>query len=506
MRKPGSRIEAEIKNGTHGASDCSAGVRWPWVSIPHRKKSFRKDVQFCNALLHWTYKTSTADSKTGLRSPKASHNDVILFAKGPTMHPPVMNHFRFALPAVCFLLVPVLGVAQVRQQSDSREAASQSVKAADPFDTGTGIYSREYVDLIVKDTIPINFTRTQRNMDSKSRSFGIGGSTAYDLFIVGDVDHFSWVALVLANGTQIRYGRISPGVGYADGVFENRASPGAFLGSRISWNRRGAWTVTLPDGAEYTVQGCSAKSRPGQCAVSEIKNAQGERLTIQRDQDGNILKIVSPHGHFISVTNDSDGRITRAEDDSKRWVAYRYDDRGCLREAQDWRGDHQKFTYDGRFNMTFVHEKSPGTGKKDAYDFTVTNTYDGANRFKTQRVSTGESYSAKYTTDGDGHIRENDVQGTAGLSRYFFNAQGYETRQEFRPVEGSGWSLDRTLDPTSNATVGVILHCQTAKIRLPLKMDTPLQESGESRIPYLASVCEREEKKLQSQGNPTPKN
>jgi hypothetical protein len=88
------------------------------------------------------------------------------------MHPLAINHFRPTLLSVCFLLLPVLGVAQVQQPSDLRESASQSVKGADPFDIGTGIYSREYADLIVEDTIPINFTRTQRNMDPKSRSFG----------------------------------------------------------------------------------------------------------------------------------------------------------------------------------------------------------------------------------------------------------------------------------------------------------------------------------------------
>lgn len=343
-------------------------------------------------------------------------------------------------------------------------------------------------------------------MDSKSRSFGIGGSTSYDMFIIGDVEHFSRVALVLADGAQVRYERVSPGKGYADGVFENRATPGKFSGSRISWNQHGAWIVALPDGTEFTVQGCGARSKPGQCAVSEIKSGRGERLSVQRDKDGNILRITSPHGHFVSVTNDLEGRITRVEDDSHKWVNYKYDDKGCLTQARNWRGDQQQFAYDGQFNMTFVREKGPRTGRTEAYNFTVTNSYDDQNRFKRQRISTGETYSAKYFTDSNNHIRENDVRGPAGLSRYFFNEAGYETREQFRPTKGSGWTLERVRDPSSNVTVDVILRCPAAKIHLPLNLDSPLASGDESRITYLTETCERAGKRLQPPETPAPSN
>jgi len=113
----------------------------------------------------------------------------------------------------------VSAIAQVQQPDDIFKQTHDNISAADPFDVGTGIYYREYEDLFVKDTIPIDFVRTQRNMDPQSRSFGIGGSTSYDMFIIGDVNKFSWVALVLADGGQERYARLSPGTGFADGVF-----------------------------------------------------------------------------------------------------------------------------------------------------------------------------------------------------------------------------------------------------------------------------------------------
>ena len=96
----------------------------------------------------------------------------------------------------------MFSVAQV-QRPESIFTSHDNITAADPFDVGTGVYYREYRDLYVKDTIPIDFIRTQRNLDPRSRSFGVGGSTSYDMFIIGDVNKFSWVALVGGAGPAL---------------------------------------------------------------------------------------------------------------------------------------------------------------------------------------------------------------------------------------------------------------------------------------------------------------
>jgi hypothetical protein len=111
----------------------------------------------------------------------------------------------WSFPISIRLLRPPLTAAQVHGPVEfSANRAGFGIKAADPFDVGTGIYYRKYLDLQVEDTIPIRFERTQRNLDLRSRSFGVGGCTPYDMFIIGDVEKFSWVALALADGGQIR--------------------------------------------------------------------------------------------------------------------------------------------------------------------------------------------------------------------------------------------------------------------------------------------------------------
>lgn len=362
----------------------------------------------------------------------------------------------------------------------------------DPVLISTGIYYREYNDLFIQDTIPISFARTQRNMDPRSRSFGVGGSTSYDMFIIGDVNKFSWVALVLADGAQVKYARISPGTGYSDGVFEDRDDASEFFGSRISWNGHGGWTVKLRDGTEYTVQGCGATSKPGQCAVTEIKNAHGDHLTIQRDRDGNILHITSPHGHFIDIKSDAAGRIIHAQDDSRHWVEYSYDPKGCLVRSVNWRRDLQQFHYDSRLNMIWVHEKGPrGRDGLGPYDFTISNRYGPDDRFASQLISNGDRYSAIYHTDAQGRIRQTDVRDNHSLARWFFDESGYEYREELYRGKMLLWTLEDRYEPDTHRRLGLTLSCGSQKTSLPVTFAAKIDALGETHRRYVSEMCRR---------------
>jgi len=378
--------------------------------------------------------------------------------------------------------------AQLQRPDEISKSAHDNITAADPFDVGTGIYFREYEDLYVKDTTPIDFVRSQRNMDPRSRSFGIGGSTSYDMFIVGDVYKFSWVALVDPNGEQDRYERVSPGTGFADAVFENKSSLNKFFGSRIEWKRSGGWKVSLRDGSEYAIRGCAPNSKPGLCAITEIKNAQGDRLSVDRDRDGNILRITSPHGHTVSIQHDSEGRITQAVDDAGHWVKYEYDEHGSLKRAVDWSGATQRFRYDARFNMISAHEITPAAKGRPACQVTVRNWFDEKNRFAGQRVSNGQFAWVKYRTASNGEIRGVDMHDDQGFTRFFFNDAGYEVREDFSWGKAIHWSLSRVRDPQTNAVLDLRLLCGTTETKLPVKLDGTLQRS-EFYIPYFSAYC-----------------
>ena len=404
-----------------------------------------------------------------------------------------VSHTYSIVVAIVSLFFATSAVAQVHQPIEyNRNQVAFGVRAGDPFDVETGIYYRTYLDLFIDDSIPIRFERTQRNQDTRSRSFGIGASTSYDMFIIGDVNKFSWVALVLADGGQIRYARISPGTSYSDGVFEDQATPGKFLGSRVSWNLlHGNWTVALKDGTRFVVQGCNANSLPGQCAVTEMRNKAGERLAIKRDGDGNILRITSPHGFFVSVTNDSTGRITRIEDDAKRWVSYEYNSAGALASSQNWRGTTQDFRYDTQFNMARVDES--GRDVQGPYRFTIINAFDKQNRFAAQIMDSGGFTSAEYIMNESGKVIQVNVDSAEGLSRYFFSESGYEARQEFTPIKGWGWKYELKRDQASNAPTTLMVHCHTQTITLPLQPGVSLGDSGADRLHSISAACKKAE-------------
>jgi YD repeat-containing protein len=419
-------------------------------------------------------------------------NPAKLFVKHPSF-----SHKNLILILVLSVFVALPAVAQVHQPVEhNRNQVAFGITAGDPFDVETGIYYRTYLDLSIDDSIPIRFERTQRNQDARSRSFGIGASTSYDTFIIGDTDRFSWVALILADGGQVRYARISPGTSFWNGVFEDQETPGKFLGSRISWNFwHGNWTVALKDGTQFTVQGCNADSKPGQCAVTEMKNRAGERLTIKRDGDGNILRITSPHGFFVSVTNDSVGRITRVEDDAKRWVSYEYNAAGALAKSQNWRGATQDFKYDAQFNMARVDES--GRDAQGPYRFTIINAFDKQNRFAAQIMDSGGFTSAEYLTNQNGKVIQADVGSAEGLSRYFFSESGYEAGQEFTPIKGWGWKYELVRDQ-GNAPATMTIHCHTQSFTVPIQGGMSLRDNGGGIVDAISAACKKAEASAKS--------
>jgi YD repeat-containing protein len=251
--------------------------------------------------------------------------------------------------------------------------------------------------------------------------------------------------------------------------------------------------------AQVIAMACSKTGRLPESSwdhATEIKNQGGERLSIKRDTDGNILRITLPHGHFVALTNDSAGRITRVEDNANRWVIYQYDSVGAWVKSRNWSGDAQDFTYDARFNMTRVEES--GTDREGSYRFTINNTFDGQNRLRGQTVSTGAVFSVQYFTDDKDNIVQADVRDLEGLSRYFFDELGYDTREEFKRVKGPGWTFERVRDLNSNVITEVVLRCQSVTIKLPAEFDVALGEDGDSRIEYLSAACKKAESEAQA--------
>jgi YD repeat-containing protein len=200
---------------------------------------------------------------------------------------------------------------------------------------------------------------------------------------------------------------------------------------------------------------------------------------VERDRDGVMKRIVSPHGHALELTTDAAGRIIRAAF-GEHWMNYSYSESGHLSSTLNSKGARQQFTYDAAGNMLSIRENG----------YIATNRFDESNRFSWQRVSDGQTFTARYRTNAKGKIVETDVRGPDGLVQYHFDGSGREVSEEFRPGSPWNWQLDYARDPQTNVLQSLLLTCgDSRQVFLPTSFDRFFANLGEAHKEYLTQMC-----------------
>lgn len=347
----------------------------------------------------------------------------------------------------------------------------------DPIDLFTGLYIRTNLDLLVPDTIPIKLERTYRNADRKSRSFGIGSSHPYDMFIVGDAVAFTYVELILADGSRIHYDRISPGKGYADGVFEHTSTPTEFYRSRINWNGSG-WTVALQSGFSYKILGCSpGTTRPGQCGVIEHRDAHGNVLKIVREPSGNITRIISPGGKWLAFTYDKDDRVIRADAGTGKSVQYQYDEKGRLVTVVPSEGLKIRYQYDDQDGMTAIFERGLVVHNFYDHDLCIRQNVSIAGRLR--------AFKFNYVFDAQkNHIRTDVTEPDGTIRRVTFNESGYPTSDTRRVGRRDQASLTYKLNPRNNSIQSLTISCASNGANVEVSRPFAPPHAGEDEDDY----------------------
>jgi YD repeat-containing protein len=388
----------------------------------------------------------------------------------------------FTALAICFCFA---FPSAVRQPSiRSAPLSVTRTTDGDPIDLFTGLYIRTNVDIVVPDTIPIKLERTYRNADRRSRAFGIGASHPYDMFIVGDAVAFSYVELILADGGRLHYDRISPGKSYSDGVFEHTNRTTEFFRSRINWIGSG-WTVSLKDGSSYKILGCSPSStKPGQCGVIEHRDAHGNVLTIERQPNGNITRIVSPNKKWVAFTYDSGDRVIRADSSIGRSVQYQYDQKGRLVSVVPPTGLRLRYEFDDEDRMTAILE--PGVDVHNFYDHDLCIRQTVA-----MRGRSGE-FKFNYIFDAQKKHTKTEVNEPDGtLRRVTFDTDGdtlMDTRHAGRFDEAS---LNYELNPRTKAVESLTVSCKStgAKVKVPGPFTFPQSDESTNDYESFLSIC-----------------
>lgn len=273
-------------------------------------------------------------------------------------------------------------------------AGAKNTQRADPVNLSTGQFIYTKTDLALPDIIPISLTRTYISNDSRSRSFGIGATDSFDIFMVGDTNPYTYQELILPNGARVRFDRISSGTDMNSAVYVSTSAQTAFYGARLSATQDptlpGDWKLLLNDGTIYSFPDAMNLTNPPCQSLVGVRDRYGSTIKIDRSPTTCYLsKITSPNGRTITITNDTSGRITGAVDNIGRTVSYTYDAAGRLSTATDAANGVTTYTYDDQNRMLTI---------KDARQIVyLTNQYDSSGRVSQQTAADSGTYVFNWT-------------------------------------------------------------------------------------------------------------
>jgi YD repeat-containing protein len=315
-----------------------------------------------------------------------------------------------------------------------------SCDAGENADPGTGTFAYQQTDLALADVMPIQLARSYRETDTSSRAFGTGMALNYDLEIVTDPSgNYSYVDLVLPNGAQLYYPRVSPGNDFLDGVYQHTSSPTIYFGSAIIWNGN-AWVLTRKDGTTMTFG--------SEALLTSITDRNGNTVQIQRNEGSdtstdNATLITSPNGRSISLTYDSRGRVVSAQDNTGRTVWYVYNSNGQLSTVYDANGGTTTYAYGSAGTMTSF---TTPDGNVHA-----SNQYNSNNQVTQQTMPDGSSYSFNYNLDSGGNLIQTDVISPLGTTNSLtFNPNGYILNNMVASGTAVEQDYAQTRDPNTN--------------------------------------------------------
>jgi RHS repeat-associated protein len=317
----------------------------------------------------------------------------------------------------------------------------------EPVDLGTGLFTMEKVDLVLPDVIPIVIRRQYRPGNTFPRVFGDYIGHSYQLYLVGDMNNYSYAQLVLADGAKVRFNRTSPGTDKPGAIMEHTATPTAFYKARLTWNAaRNGWDITLVNGTVYQF---TDVGHLGPLLIG-IRDRAGNQLTITRAMPGNtepITRITSPNGRWVDfsyIAVNTVYLISQLRDSLGRTVSYAYYPGGSfsLKTVTDAAGGVTEYTWASNRIATI----------KDPRNLVfLTNEYNAQGRVSKQTQADGTFYQFAYTADGQGKVTQTDVTDPRGnVRRVTFNANGYALTDTRAYGTAAAQTTTYTRDATSN--------------------------------------------------------
>jgi len=313
-------------------------------------------------------------------------------------------------PAVTIYSVP--DRPPLWRMTESAEALPQRGAHVFRADLGSGLFIDRTEDFRLEGEYPLRFTRSYRNGDSISRSFGIGTSDSLDIFLTGEMGVY--VDLIYEDGGRVHFVHTRPRPGVIEDAYIANNAVAVYAG--------GGWTVTWLDGSKLYFPYRPKALGYNVTVLTGYTDPAGHKYNMERNSFGELLSVTTPSGQWLRFERDTEHRVHRISASTGRVLTYDYDLRGCLSKVTDSEGHSELYGYDDKFQMLTVTQGSNAPAA-------ITNEYDISGKIISQTMSTGEKFLYHYTSDpqGRGNATVPDViTDPRGLVTYFqYNSEGY---------------------------------------------------------------------------------
>jgi len=254
-------------------------------------------------------------------------------------------------------------------------------------------------DLYLNDVFSVPLTRSYNSGDylspNRVHAFGKNANHSYDMAPVGTRFPYTEMELVLENGDFLYFPRVSEGTGFADAIYQQTETSSEFYMAVIAWNGD-SWTLWRTDGGAIHFPEAYGSKSVAQSAAIEMRDAEGNRLELIRDEQRNLQEIRTPHKHWIRFKYDDQWRIIRAEDDQGQWAEYRYDGNGMLTDVSLASGKRRHYLYNGDMTTEIEDEN---------HRVLVRDSYTGRSLVG-QDFGNGQVYSYSYQPSANGIYAE----------------------------------------------------------------------------------------------------
>lgn len=278
---------------------------------------------------------------------------------------------------------------------------------------GPGRFITHGVDMKLDSTPPIEYRRAYISDFGQKRSLGWGTDVSFNTGLTSDgPSALTYIEIVREDGSRDRLERVSPGRGFSANVeFEGQSPLHDTYQARMTWERD-HFKVQYRDGSSATYLPCNDFT----CFWTGSQDAEGNRLTIQRGPNRELLQVMSQDQQGITFQPDTEHRIAEASDTASNTVKYEYDMDGCLSRIERPDGRVIVYEYDGRHHMTQVSViNAPGEEPKTL----VTNEYDPAGHLTKETLTDGSQYEIKYLAFTGRHASQVAVHEPSGRLLHF---------------------------------------------------------------------------------------